>query len=355
MPQLLPIRSQHRHLLLFFLLSLFSFSVALPLQPYSDTLARKAALFSSLAYGEPASIAANSIYNSTCQLPEFTILHTYLSPPRARDAFAYIGMDVKEKLIVVAFKGSNDTEDYIIDIAGPVRYRFPCSIGGVELGQTHHGFCAYYRSLAVLGLALEVTRMWEEKKGEYTVLVTGHSLGGAAATLCAADLGKRFGLSTLLYTFGEPRVGDADFASSLASHSLGSYRVVHASDCVPHLPPCCGGLRKEQCHPKPDCPFHHGQEVWYDNSMGEGAPFVMCPGDEDEDACTNGSVTSVSDHKYYFGERLGTWCCFPPLPPDFYSTSSTSSGSDSSSRSVSLNGLEMEEKAAVSMRVAMKQ
>jgi len=39
-------------------------------------------------------------------------------------------------------------------------------------------------------------------------------------------------------------VGDADFASSLASHSLGSYRVVHASDCVPHLPPCCGGLRK---------------------------------------------------------------------------------------------------------------
>lgn len=177
MHQLLPIRSQHRHLLLFFLLSLFSFSVALPLQPYSDTLARKAALFSSLAYGEPACIAANSIYNSTCQLPEFTILHTYLSPPRARDAFAYIGMDVKEKLIVVAFKGSNDTEDYIIDIAGPVRYRFPCSIGGVELGQTHHGFCAYYRSLAVLGLAWEVTRMWEEKKGEYTVLVTGHSLG----------------------------------------------------------------------------------------------------------------------------------------------------------------------------------
>jgi len=176
-----PLRTLSRHrllpLLLLLLLPFLSLSLPLPLNPYSDTLARKAALFSSLAYGEPASIAANHIYNSSCQLPEFTILHTYLSPPRAHDAFAYIGVDVREKLIVVAFKGSNDTEDYITDIAGPVRYRFRCSIGGVELGHTHHGFCAYYRSLAMLGLAGEVARMWEGRRGEYKVLVTGHSLG----------------------------------------------------------------------------------------------------------------------------------------------------------------------------------
>ncbi len=147
----------------------------------------------------------------------------------------------------------------------------------------------------------------------------------------------RFGLSTLLYTFGEPRVGDADFASSLALHTLGSYRVVHASDCVPHLPPCCGGLWKGEggreggregggsrrthsskmpisrasksrtkyrayppsfppcpppfplgrCLPKPQCPFHHGQEVWYDDGMAEGAAFVMCPGDE---VCREGGM-----------------------------------------------------------------
>ena len=61
---------------------------------------------------------------------------------------------------------------------GPIRYRFSCMIGGVNLGKTHHGFCAYYRSLVMLGLARDVAKLWEERgEGEYTVLVTGHSLG----------------------------------------------------------------------------------------------------------------------------------------------------------------------------------
>ncbi len=68
--------------------------------------------------------------------------------------------------------------------------------------------------------------------------------GGAAATLCAADMGMRFGLGrhTLLYTFGEPRVGDVVFAQAVPIFTVGAFRVVHRSDCVPHLPPCCDGL-----------------------------------------------------------------------------------------------------------------
>lgn len=29
-----------------------------------------------------------------------------------------------------------------------------------------------------------------------------------------------------------------------------------------------------------DCPFHHGQEIWYDDDMSVGAQYVACPGDE---------------------------------------------------------------------------
>jgi hypothetical protein len=142
-------------------------------------------------------------------------------------------------------------------------------------------------------------------------------------------MGLRFGLRPLLYTYGEPRVGDVVFAQTLPFVTAGAFRVVHKSDCVPHLPPCCDGLRAGQCLPRRLCPYHHGEEIWYDNDMPSLLPpadgssnstnssYVVCPGDEDEAACSNGSVTSVPDHKVYFGVHLGAFCGFPPgtFPP----------------------------------------
>ena len=41
----------------------------------------------------------------------------------------------------------------------------------------------------------------------------GHSMGAALATICAMDLKFKVGLKDVrLYTFGSPRVGNADFA-----------------------------------------------------------------------------------------------------------------------------------------------
>jgi predicted lipase len=44
------------------------------------------------------------------------------------------------------------------------------------------------------------------------VFCTGHSLGGALATLCALEMRQRLGLRVELYTFGSPRVGSPQFA-----------------------------------------------------------------------------------------------------------------------------------------------
>ncbi|KJH53593.1 triacylglycerol lipase [Dictyocaulus viviparus] len=55
---------------------------------------------------------------------------------------------------------------------------------------------------------------------DYQIVFTGHSLGGALAALAAARTAKqnyRSGDQLIIYTFGEPRVGDVNFATSFDS------------------------------------------------------------------------------------------------------------------------------------------
>lgn len=65
----------------------------------------------------------------------------------------------------------------------------------------------------------------------YTVFLTGHSLGGALATLCAVDVRVRMrGAKVVMYNFGSPKVGSV-FAVRLfhlvkgADSSLNYYRL----------------------------------------------------------------------------------------------------------------------------------
>jgi predicted lipase len=59
----------------------------------------------------------------------------------------------------------------------------------------------------------------DASRGPWQVYVTGHSLGGALATLCAYELcnrapSKRAHYSVTMYTYGAPRVGNKTFADS---------------------------------------------------------------------------------------------------------------------------------------------
>jgi len=77
-------------------------------------------------------------------------------------------------------------------------------------------------------------------RGTGPVLLTGHSLGGALATLAArwAIAERAFDVRGLC-TFGAPRVGDAAFVEGLEEGGLAQnmLRVVNNADLVPHLPP----------------------------------------------------------------------------------------------------------------------
>ncbi len=129
-----------------------------------------------------------------------------------------------EKYIILAFRGTE--ADSIKDIKSDVKANLvPCSSGG----RIHSGFKEAYEQVA---LNIEDTLNEEELK-EKPLLITGHSLGGALATIAAKKITHQGG-NAACYTFGSPRVGDENWISSMKTPV---YRVVNAADCVTMLPP----------------------------------------------------------------------------------------------------------------------
>lgn len=79
---------------------------------------------------------------------------------------------------------------------------------------------------------------WLGKAGRLDgpLVLTGHSLGGALATLAASVLRP-----DLLVTLGSPRVGDAAFAATLDGIRI--VRLKHCADLVTTVPPTALGYQ----------------------------------------------------------------------------------------------------------------
>ena len=80
-------------------------------------------------------------------------------------------------------------------------------------------FAADVAAAATEGLAAEVD------PAGLPIVVTGHSLGGALATLLVADLTANTPLKPQAWTFASPNVGDAAFAARYAALSTVSWRI----------------------------------------------------------------------------------------------------------------------------------
>lgn len=138
---------------------------------------------------------------------------------------------VRDETVLVAFRGTEplNVKDWIID----ARFSLVPGPGG----RVHRGFS---ESLARGGEKCLVRRLAGLAKPGRRLWLTGHSLGGALATLAAAELAAQ-GLGASVggvFTFGSPRVGDQGFATAYdAALRDRTWRLVNEDDFVAHLPP----------------------------------------------------------------------------------------------------------------------
>jgi hypothetical protein len=141
---------------------------------------------------------------------------------------AYVA--ARADVVVVAFQGSKELIDWIGD------FKF-AQYDGADYGLPGRVHCGFTDALDASWPALQ-TLITAAVDRQQPVWVTGHSLGGAEATLTAVRLSRQGLPLGPLYTFGAPRAGDGDFARAADLElDRAIYRVVNESDIVPRLAP----------------------------------------------------------------------------------------------------------------------
>ncbi|KAK1783584.1 Alpha/Beta hydrolase protein [Copromyces sp. CBS 386.78] len=199
------------------------------------------------------------------------------------DIRGVVSVDPVKKVITVSFRGSSSVRNWMANV---VFVQSSCSdlVSGCLV---HTGFYTAWNEVAT-----KVTAAVKSAKAtypSYSIGVTGHSLGGAVATLAAAYL-RKAGYTADLYTFGSPRVGNKAFAAFTTSQSGEEYRVTHDKDPVPRLPPIVFNYR------------HTSPEWWLKvPSPTTTSQVKICTGYASI-SCNAGTLgLEVDDHTDYFG------------------------------------------------------
>eukprot|EP00899_Mesostigma_viride_P012106 jgi/Mesvir1/20897/Mv07971-RA.1 len=193
------------------------------------------------------------------------------------DTQASIWWDKRARHIVIAFRGTEQVrwKDFVTDVLllpvdlNPERvsaskneglFQLPFAKGRDDKRtsdaademepKVHFGFLRAFDSVkpAIFRLLRGIlsTLDYRGTRGRpWHLYITGHSLGGALATLCAWEVRKsakmRERISAMtMYNYGSPRVGDQCFADAYDSAVPDSWRIVNEMDVIPRVPRLLG-------------------------------------------------------------------------------------------------------------------
>ena len=210
------------------------------------------------------------------------------------DDTGFIAVDDTNKLIVLAFRGTESLSNWNLDLK-VIRVE-------TEFCEKCHAHKGFYVGWQLIQVDVEV-KVAEQVKANpgYRLVVTGHSLGAALATLAAGHFRKNEELreKTELYTFGSPRVGNKELADFLTTQSDLSYRVTYRADPVVRLPPHWTGY------------YHMSPEYWMrehglDPSTDD---FMALTGLHNKHGSSGQHAVNFHQHSEYLGEisRCSKW------------------------------------------------
>jgi len=180
---------------------------------YSTSAALTTAAASSLAY-------LNDIekIERTCQ-EEFDFDTCKFLKQRNTECFVALNSTTA----LISFRGSQGTRDWIANMQ--------INEQSTEFGMVHGGFLRAY-----FDIKEKLQAFLDESLGAHNLVLTGHSLGGAVATIAASEWRSRYPIQSI-YTFGQPAVGDRAFRNSMERFNETFYRVVNDDDIVTKIPP----------------------------------------------------------------------------------------------------------------------
>jgi predicted lipase len=147
------------------------------------------------------------------------------------DLQGYTGTLSKYSNIYVVIRGSSSVMNWLDDF----EVRKVPYITYPECGcQVHNGF--YKSATNVKNDTVAAVKRLKSRFPSYSVIVTGHSYGASCSQLLAMELEKA-GISTTIYNYGQPRVGDTKYAGFANTIVPNYWRFTHNKDVVPHVPP----------------------------------------------------------------------------------------------------------------------
>lgn len=174
--------------------------------------------------------------NFDCDVPQI---------PSFEDTQLFLARDPWTGDIVVSFRGSGTLQDWISNaqFADAVDWQF--DDGTIIPNSVHKGFlCAYQSVEAALKTELESAIDELDEVADVRVYFTGHSLGGALATIAALDLvdwlvdTKGFQRDhVVMYSVAAPRAFKPSLQGSFSARVPNSCAIMEKTDPVPYLLP----------------------------------------------------------------------------------------------------------------------
>ncbi|KAJ7812707.1 alpha/beta-hydrolase [Mycena olivaceomarginata] len=183
--------------------------------------------------------------------------------------------------ITVAWRGSSAVQDFLITDADLILKTYSSQgVSPASGTKVHSGFIRSYNSIADQVISLVGSQL--DANPGYTVVSTGHSLGGSLASLARVSLNPM-----RLYTYGQPRTGNQAYAD-LVNKLFGdqSFRYLF-------------GFK------------HHGVEYWQTSDPAVADTLVQCaPGGEDPN-CSDSLFSDgfTPPHLTYFGLHFDAPFC----------------------------------------------